>query len=199
LLQRILKDPRAWFLLLINSYLIYYYLQNPTEFNTIVWIYWLQSILIGFFTFIELLKVENPDETSMKMNDQPVTKKSMGCAAFFFLFHFGFFHLVYAIFLLTGFSARANAKIVLITGGIFLVESTIDLIRRRSSKKEGEKENIGKMFFVPYMRIIPMHLMILVPPFLGFGTSVIFLILKMLADIGMYIATTGRNTSSGQL
>ncbi len=199
MLQRTLKDPRAWFLLLINSYLIYYYLQNPTEFNTIVWIYWLQSILIGFFTFIELLKVENPDEKSMKMNDQPVTKKNMGCAAFFFLFHFGFFHLVYAIFLLTGFSAGANAKIVLITGAIFLVESTLDLIRRRSSKKEGEKENIGKMFFVPYMRIIPMHLMILVPPLLGFGTSVIFLILKMLADIGMYIATTGRNTSSGQL
>lgn len=199
MLQRILKDPRAWFLLLINSYLIYYYLQNPTEFNTIVWIYWLQSILIGFFTFIELLKVENPDETSMKMNDQPVTKKNIGCAAFFFLFHFGFFHLVYAIFLLTGFSAGANAKIVLITGGIFLVESTLDLIRRRTSKKEGEKENIGKMFFVPYMRIIPMHLMILVPPLLGFGTSVIFLILKMLADIGMYIATTGRGASSSQL
>ncbi|MBK8090384.1 MAG: hypothetical protein IPK31_22235 [Chitinophagaceae bacterium] len=199
MLQRTLKDPRAWFLLLINGYLIYYYLQNPTEFNTIVWIYWLQSILIGFFTFIELLKVENPDETSMKMNDQPVTKKNIGCAAFFFLFHFGFFHLVYAIFLLTGFSAGANAKIVLITGGIFLVESTIDLIRRRSGKKEGEKENIGKMFFVPYMRIIPMHLMILVPPLLGFGTSVIFLILKMLADIGMYIATTRRGTSSSQL
>jgi len=199
LLQQILKDPRAWFLLLINSYLIYYYLQNPTEFNTIVWIYWLQSILIGFFTFIELLKAENPDETSMKMNDQPVTKKNIGCAAFFFLFHFGFFHLVYAIFLLTGFSAGANAKIVLITGAIFLVESTLDLIRRRTSKKGGEKENIGKMFFVPYMRIIPMHLMILVPPFLGFGTSVIFLILKMLADIGMYIATTRRSTSTGQL
>lgn len=199
MLQRTLKDPRAWFLLLINSYLIYYYLQNPTEFNTIVWIYWLQSILIGFFTFFELLKVENPDETSMKMNDQPVTKKNMGCAAFFFLFHFGFFHLVYAIFLLTGFSAGANAKIVLITGAIFLVESTLELIRRRTSKKDGEKENIGKMFFVPYMRIIPMHLMILVPPLLGFGTSVIFLMLKMLADIGMYIATTGRSTSSGQL
>lgn len=199
MLQRILKDPRAWFLLLINSYLIYYYLGNPTEFNTIVWIYWLQSILIGFFTFIELLKVENPDETSMKMNDQPVSKKNMGCAAFFFLFHFGFFHLVYAIFLLVGFSAGANAKIVLITGGIFLVESTIDLIRRRSSKKEGEKENIGKMFFVPYLRIIPMHLMILLPGFLGYGVSVTFLVLKTLADIGMYIATSGVRSSASQL
>ncbi len=199
MLQRILKDPRAWFLLLINSYLIYYYLQNPAEFNTIVWIYWLQSILIGFFTFIELLKAENPDETSMKMNNQPVTKKNMGCAAFFFLFHFGFFHLVYAIFLLTGFTAGANAKIVLITGGIFLVESTLDLIRRRSAKQEGEKENIGKMFFVPYLRIIPMHLMILLPGILGFGTSAIFLILKTLADIGMYIATSGVRSSAGQL
>ncbi len=135
----------------------------------------------------------------MKLNNQPVSKKNIGCAAFFFLFHFGFFHFVYAIFLLTGFSAGANAKIVLITGGIFLVESTLDLISRRSSKQKGEKENIGKIFLVPYLRIIPMHLMILLPGFLGYGASVTFLILKTVADIGMYIATSGVRSSANQL
>lgn len=199
MLKRIFTDPRAWFLLLINSYLIYYYLQNPGEFNTIVWIYWLQSILIGFFTFVELLQTENPEETSLKLNDQPVTKKNIGCVAFFFLFHFGFFHLVYAIFLMTGYSAGANARIVLITGGIFLVENTLEIFLRRLSGKHEEKVNIGKLFFVPYLRIIPMHLMILIPGLLGFGSSVIFLILKTLADIGMYIATNRRTSSAGQL
>ena len=182
----------------MNSYLVYYYLQNPTEFNTIVWIYWLQSVLIGFFTFMQLLTVKNPDEKSMSMNNQPVTKSNMGCAAFFFLFHFGFFHFVYAIFLLVSFSKGTNLKIVLITAGIFLVESTLQFLSRKMATQH-EKENVGKIFFIPYLRIIPMHLMILLPGFLGIGVSVIFLILKTVADIGMYIATSGLRTPREQL
>ncbi len=198
MLKRIFSDPGFWFLLLINSYLIYYYLQSPGEFNTIVWIYWLQSVLIGFFTFFQLLMVKNPDEKSMSMNNQPVTKSSMGCAAIFFLFHYGFFHFVYAIFLLVSFSKGTNIKVVLITAGIFLVESTWQLLRRKKTAP-GQKENVGKMFFIPYLRIIPMHLMILLPAFLDIGVSLVFLILKTVADIGMYIATSGMRTPREQL
>ncbi len=198
MLKRIFKDTGFWFLLFINSYLVYYYLQYPAEFNTIVWIYWLQSILIGFFTFIELLLVKEPDESSMKLNNQPISKNNMGCAAFFFLFHFGIFHLVYAVFLLVSFSKGTNIKFILITAGIFLVEGTLQLIRKKTSSQP-QKENIGKIFFMPYLRIIPMHLMILLPGFLGFGSSVIFLFLKTAADVGMYIATAGQRTSPDHL
>jgi Family of unknown function (DUF6498) len=194
LLQRITKDPGFWFLVLMNSYLIYYYLQNPGEFNTIVWIYWMQSILIGFFNFIDLMTVKNPDETSMKMNDEPVTKSNMGCAAWFFLFHFGFFHLVYAIFLLVGNLKGTNGKIVLITAGILFAESTIQLLRRKRAPNT-VKVNVGKMFMTPYIRIVPMHLMILAPAMLGISGSILFLILKTFADIGMYLLTTQKDFS----
>lgn len=197
--KRFITDPRAWFLLLLNSSLIYYYLQNPAGFNTIVWIYWLQSVLIGIFTFIELLMVKHPDASSMNINHHPVDQQNMGCAAFFFLFHFGFFHLVYAIFLLVSYRIGTDAKLVMITAGIFIAESTIELIRRRSQINNQAKENVGKMFFVPYFRIIPMHLMILIPSFLGMGSSVVFLILKMLADIGMYLATSNYRRSPSAL
>ena len=122
----------------------------------------------------------------------------MGCAAIFFLFHFGFFHFVYGIFLLVSFSSGTNIKIVLITAGIFLVESTWQLLRRKKVAP-GQKENVGKMFFTPYLRIIPMHLMILMPAFLDIGVSLIFLILKTVADIGMYVATSGLRTPGEQL
>lgn len=197
MLQRISKDPGLWFLVLMNSYLIYYYLQQPDEFNTIIWIYWLQSILIGFFNFIDLMTVKNPDESSMKMNNQPVTKSNMGCAAWFFLFHFGFFHFVYAIFLLTSNLKGANGKIILISAGIFLAESTIQLIRKKRIP-ETEKVNVGKMFFTPYLRIVPMHLVILLPSFLGIAGSLIFLVLKMIADVGMYLLTTQKDFSLTQ-
>jgi hypothetical protein len=176
----------------MNGYLIYYYQQQPGEFNTIVWIYWAQSVLIGLFNFLELMSVKNPDETSMTLNNQPVSKSSMGCAAWFFLFHYGFFHFVYAIFLLVGKSSGVNGKLLLITAGIFITESTIQLIRRRNTL-QADKVNVGKMFFTPYLRIIPMHLMILVPSFLGMTASVIFLVLKTAADAGMYLLTTQKD------
>ena len=192
MLQRIIKDPGFWFLLLMNGYLIYYYQQQPGEFNTIIWIYWLQSVLIGLFNFLDLLMVKNPDSTSMSINSQPVTKGSMGCAAWFFLLHYGFFHFVYAIFLLVGKNSGVNGKLLLITAGIFVTEGTIQLIRKRNSL-QSEKVNVGKMFFTPYLRIVPMHLMILVPSFLGITASVLFLVLKTIADAGMYLLTTQKD------
>ena len=194
MLQRIIKDPGFWFLLLMNGYLIYYYQQQPGEFNTIIWIYWVQSVLIGFFNFLDLQSVKDPDSTSLSINNQPVTKNSMGCAAWFFLFHYGFFHFVYAIFLLVGKSSGVNGKLILITAGIFVTESTIQFIRKRNTLHV-DKVNVGKMFFTPYLRIVPMHLMILVPSFLGIAGSVVFLVLKTVADAGMYLLTTQKDFS----
>ena len=194
MLQRIIKDPGFWFLLLMNAYLIYYYQQQPGEFNTIIWIYWVQSVLIGFFNFLDLQSVKDPDSTSLSINNQPVTKNSMGCAAWFFLFHYGFFHFVYAIFLLVGKSSDVNGKLILITAGIFVTESTIQFIRKRNTLHV-DKVNVGKMFFTPYLRIVPMHLMILVPSFFGITGSVVFLVLKTVADAGMYLLTTQKDFS----
>lgn len=186
--KRSLYDPGFWFLLLINAGLIYYYVNNSAEFNTLVWIFWLQSVLIGIFNFFELYSVKDPDSSSMSMNGQPVTKGGMGCAAFFFLIHYGIFHFVYGVFLLTGYRTGVNNKLVLLTAGIFLIESTWQFIRRRFTPENGPV-NVGKLFFVPYLRVIPMHFMILLPSLLGVGSSVIFLVLKTVADAGMYLLT----------
>lgn len=119
----------------------------------------------------------------------------MGCAAFFFLAHYGFFHFVYAIFLLVSFSKGANTKIILITGCIFLIESTMQLLIRKKKILE-QQENVGRIFTTPYLRIVPMHLMILLPNILDMSVTVVFLILKTVADIAMYLATTRMNNSS---
>ena len=186
--KRSIYDPGLWFLLFINAGLIYYYVNNSAEFNTLVWIFWLQSVLIGIFNFFELYSVKDPDSSSMSMNGQPVTKGGMGCAAFFFLIHYGIFHFVYGVFLLTGYRTGVNNKLVLLTAGIFLIESTWQFIRRRFTPENGPV-NVGKLFFVPYLRVIPMHFMILLPSLLGAGSSVIFLVLKTVADAGMYLLT----------
>ena len=63
----------------------------------------MQSVIIGLFNFIDLLTIKNYDAANFKLNDAPVTEKNKGCMAWFFLLHFGFFHLVYGIFLLVDF------------------------------------------------------------------------------------------------
>lgn len=47
--------------------------------------------------------------------------------------------------------------------------------------------NIGKMFILPYLRVIPMHLTILLPAFPGVSAITIFLILKTLVDVLFYL------------
>jgi hypothetical protein len=49
--------------------------------------------------------------------------------------------------------------------------------------------NQGFAFFLPYLRIIPMHIMIVGAAFLNLSDVTIFLVLKTLADVGMYLLT----------
>jgi hypothetical protein len=74
----------------------------------------------------------------------------------------------------------------------FFLESTIQFIRQKKLERI-LKFDIGKMFALPYLRIIPMHLVILLPAFFRWEPSIIFLILKMVADIlsfFLYAAST---------
>lgn len=183
MLKKIFSNPSILFLLAGNIYCIWYYEKHPDDFATIVWIYWFQSITIGIFNFLDLYTIKNYDSTNFKINDKPVIKGSKGCAAWFFLIHYGFFHFVYAIFLLVGFNINGVSKKVLLLGvATFFLEAIMNFIRQKQLERS-VTINIGTMFILPYIRIIPMHLMILLPAFLGWKPSLLFLGLKMGTDI----------------
>lgn len=169
-----------------NVYCIWYYINHPNDFASIVWIYWFQSIIIGFFNFLDLLTIKNYDASDLKMNGKPVTSDNKGCVAWFFLIHFGIFHFVYAVFLLVLFGIQSIDKLVLILGvSVFLLESIMNYIRQKKLERDLQF-NIGTLFFLPYLRIIPMHMMILLPAFFGWKPSLLFLVLKMGADLLSY-------------
>ena len=181
--KNLFSNPSFLFLLAGNIYCIWYYQNNTGAFTTVVWIYWFQSITIGLFNFIDLLTITNFDSGDMKLNDQPVTEGNKGCTAWFFLVHYGFFHLGYAIFILKDFGVRSvNSTVLLLGVGTFFLEAIIGFIRQKQLERT-VTFNIGSLFFLPYLRIVPMHLMILLPAFLGWKPSIVFLALKMSADI----------------
>ena len=181
-MKKLLSNPSVLFLIVGNLYCIWYYQKYPGDFATIVWIYWFQSIIIGFFNFLELLTAKNTSGEITATNNSSV-KFTKGCAAWFFLFHYGTFHLVYFVFLLVDFDSTSVKKLVLLLGiATFFLESMIGFIRHKAIEKT-EKVNIGLLFFLPYLRIILMHLMILLPKFFGMEPSLLFLVLKMGADL----------------
>jgi len=183
MLKKVFSTPAILFLLAGNIYCIWYYENNPGAFPTVVWIYWFQSITIGLFNFLDLLTIKNYDATGLKMNDQPVTAGNKGCTAWFFLFHFGAFHIGYAVFLLADLGIRSvNKKVLLLGIAAFFLEAMINFMRQKQMERT-VTFNLGTMFFLPYLRIIPMHLMILLPAFFGWEPSLLFLVLKMGADI----------------
>lgn len=178
-----LSNPSLLFLLAGNLFCIWYFQSHPEGFVNVVWIYWFQSVIIGLFNFLFLLTVKNYDATDFKMDNKPVTAENKGCTAWFFLVHYGFFHLGYAIFLLVMFGVKLlDSKLLLIGVVAFFLESILQFIRQKQMESRLAFK-IGTLFFLPYLRIIPMHLMILLPAFLGWKPNMLFLVLKMAADI----------------
>lgn len=178
--MRIFTNPAVLFLVAGNIYCIWYYEMYPEDFTTIVWIYWCQSVTIGLFNFLELQSLSKAETATMQVNNKPAEK---GCLGWFFLIHYGVFHLVYFIFLMIKFPLYEIQKKILILGvATFFIESVIGFMRHLNNKRT-MKVNAGALFFLPYLRIIPMHLMILLPSFFGWTPSLLFLILKTGADI----------------
>ncbi len=183
MIKNLFRNPSFLFLLAGNLYCIWYYQNNPRSFATVVWIYWFQSVTIGLFNFIDLLTIKNFDGGGLKLNDQEVTTSNKGCTAFFFLVHYGFFHVGYAVFLLVDFGVKTiNGTVLLLGVGTFFLESILNFMRQKQLERT-LTVNLGTLFFLPYLRIVPMHLMILLPKFFGWQPSLLFLGLKMVADI----------------
>lgn len=175
----------------MNGVFINYYYNNPGNFKTYLWIYWTQSVLIGVFNFFSILSIKHIIPGSMQINRQAVrTSSGNGCIAFFFLFHFEFFHFVYAIFLL-GFNNVGvfDAHIFKYASVILLLNQLVGFVQQRM-RSNSRPVNLGKVFFIPYLRVIPMHLCILLPAFFHVGTMMLFLILKAVMDVLMQLVTS---------
>ena len=187
MLRRIFSDPTILLLLLSNLICIWYFQTHTDGFGTVVWIYWWQSVIIGIFNFLDLITIKNYDSSKLLVNGKPAQQSGKGCMSFFFLFHYGTFHLVYGVFLLVQ-QGLPNRTMLAINIIAFLMESVIVFRRKKAYEKE-HPVNPGVLMFLPYLRILPMHLLILMPVFLSISPSLVFLILKTLADIIFYLIT----------
>ena len=189
--RRILSDPSFWVLLIVNVYLVYYYEQRPQIFTTLIWLYWSQSVLYGLFNSLDMITSRKIDVSGFK-SDFAKTKSDRyiaNASAFGFLLHYGFFHLVYFIFLFTlkrtgPFEWDFYKRFLL----VFVVSQVISFIQHKVQNRK-RPANISNMFIIPYLRVVPMHLCILLPAFLKISNLTVFLVLKVITDIIMSVVT----------
>jgi len=169
--------------------------------------YWIQSVVIGYYNVRRIQKLERFSTEGLKINGQSVepTPGTRRQTWVFFTVHYGLFHFVYLMFL-GAFSAgvlsdpgsdastRGAVSGISQWSSIWIAVTAIGFLvsHGQSHREHVEADlagtpNIGTLMFVPYIRIIPMHLTIILGAVLGNGLGmVLFGALKTAADVAMH-------------
>lgn len=187
--RSILRDPSLWLLFISNIVTIYFAIIEHWNPTTVLLIYWFQSVIIGLFNFIRILQLRDFSTEGFGFNGRPAepTSATRLFSAFFFLFHYGVFHLIYLGFILTEtFGGKPDVtefRYILFTTGLFLITHFFSYLFYRY--RDTQKQKIGSVMARPYTRIIPMHLTLI---FGAFGGGLfLFLLVKTVADVIMHV------------
>lgn len=188
-------DASLWVLIASNIASIVLAVTQNWSMSEILWVYWGQSVIIGVVNVIRMLSLKEFSTKNFKSNgvrppENETTKRS---TAAFFALHYGLFHLVYMIFLLQGQPLTdMNLDQILFTLMLimaFLGSHGFSFMHNKNKDFKHKKPNIGTLFFYPYLRIVPMHIIIIAGG--AFGASitmmVIFMVMKTFADAGMHM------------
>jgi hypothetical protein len=185
-------DGSIWILLAVNVIALAMAYWQKWPLQQLMLLYWGQSIAIGISYVLRILSLEKFSTEGFTMNNQAVdpTPETKRKVAFFFVVHFGMFHVVYFVFLVAGKGPlRLDAWFWLCVLG-FALNHFWSYRYNRDVDRQGTP-NIGTLMFTPYLRIIPMHLTIISGGFLGKGL-LLFGGLKILADVGMHLIEHAR-------
>ena len=153
-------------------------------------LYWLQSVAIGVANVFRILSLDKFSTENFRMNGRRVdpTRATKRQVAIFFAFHYGFFHFVYLIFLVSDWrGAELVDRWFWLCAAAFAVNHFWSYRYNRDLDRRGTP-NIGTLMFTPYVRIVPMHLTIILGGLLGPGTAGLLLFggLKSGADVAMH-------------
>lgn len=164
--------------------------------GSLLWPYWAQSVIIGWFSRQRMLALGHFSTDGFEVNNQPVepTYETQRSSANFFTLHYGFFHFVYLIFLIGLASDLALLDWVgVATAALAFAYNHYASYRRNIAADAEGEPNIGTLMFLPYLRIIPMHLTIILGGALMQANAsawavLLFGVLKTGADVAMHIA-----------
>lgn len=164
---------------------------------TLLWPYWIQSVIIGWYSRKRILALRDFSLANTNGFDRGSPEATKRHTARFFTMHYGIFHVVYAIFLWTftrGGMRGVVAYHVTTLDLAFMAVLTVSFVlthratyQRIMAADQQGRPNIGGVMFLPYLRIVPMHLAIIIGLSAGYhGGMLLFATLKTIADALMH-------------
>lgn len=160
--------------------------------QALMWPFWIQSVVIGYYSRRRILALGRFSTENFTMNDRPVspTPATQRSVANFFALHYGFFHFGYLMFLV---QQSPDWRWWDVLGGLALGVSfawnhRLSFQQNVEADRQGTP-NIGTLMFLPYARILPMHLTIIFGGTVAGGGPLAVLLfgaLKTAADVLMH-------------
>lgn len=180
-------SPSARNLVLANAATLVGALWLDWDVGWLLWPYWLQSVVIGWYARRRMLSLRRFSTEGFTSNGRRVAEDDVGkrSTANFFALHYGFFHLGYLVFLVSGhmLGSWRDGLVLAACGVSFALSQRHTYAAQHAADLRG-RPNLGALMFTPYLRVVPMHLAIL----LGAGNSgaaalVLFTVLKTASDL----------------
>ena len=169
-LYTLLRSPAMLAVLASNVLILLIIPINKQNALNLVWVYWVQSVLLGLLHVLKLLVYDFPKpDRELEPNDIEGWPR-IG-AALFFLIHYGFFHMAY-VFFIGG--TGVDWEMVMKAASIFAAQMLLSAIFHY--RDESGKMEMGKLFMQPYTRIIPIHIAIILGGIMGSVAVFLFLI-----------------------
>ena len=181
-------SPSARHLILSNAGTLIAALLLHWDFGWLLWPYWMQSVIIGFYARKRMLALDKFSTKGFTSNGQRVPEDDSGkrSTAFFFVIHYGIFHLVYLGFLTGMHAVKSPADmLVLFACGVSFALSQRQTYAAQHAADLRGKPNLGTLMFTPYLRVVPMHLAIIFGSAMGSSVGAVWLFcgLKTASDL----------------
>jgi len=181
------NNKRSLFLLIISNLIVLVFaLLQSWDILLIIWTYWLQSIIIGFFHFLKFLSFKNFSISHVNLNGALYRHKNLikYLFAFSFLIQFLFFHIVYFFFLTKEVLPENLLQSLALAGIFFFINHLYSFLyyKKQENSKKIELREFSKL---PYKRLVPMHIIIFgffVGNYAGSTVLIAFSIMKTIAD-----------------
>lgn len=157
-------SPSARHLLLSNVATLAAGLLLHWHVGALLWPYWMQSVIIGWYARKRMLALDQFSTAGFTSNDQPVPEDERGkrSTATFFVIHYGFFHVIYLLFLASMHAVESLRDVfVLFVCGISFVLSQRQTYAVQHAADLRGRPNLGTLMCTPYLRIVPMHIAII--------------------------------------
>lgn len=180
-------------LVLVNLFPIFGVLFLEWDLSSILFLYWFENIVIGFYNVLKMITSRKPNEKGVIITSPRGTRvdRTKSGMVVFFILHYGLFTFGHGVFLYTLLSKHLTINLTLITSIAFLfVSHGISYFTNYINKREYERLSPEDLMGAPYLRVLIMHITVLFGSALlisingqSAGPLIVLTIIKITVDI----------------